>query len=118
MQVYRVQDKDGRGPFKPGFSTSWFEPRPDHQYLLPFYQQFGSIDLFSPAGHLGCGCLTIEQLKRWFSLGEMTTLEKYGYKAVKINCTKIIAWSDIQCVFECAEPINKNAEIFDLYGNN
>ena len=35
--VYRVQDADGRGPFKPGFSHQWVEERADHENLLPWF---------------------------------------------------------------------------------
>lgn len=29
-KIYRVQDADGRGPFKPGFSRKWVIDRDDH----------------------------------------------------------------------------------------
>jgi hypothetical protein len=41
--VYRIQDKKGRGPYRPGFSSQWVEDRDDHDNLFPWYQEFGPI---------------------------------------------------------------------------
>jgi len=43
--VYRVQDKEGRGPWRPGFSQIWVETRLDHMFLPPWYVEFGRVDL-------------------------------------------------------------------------
>jgi hypothetical protein len=114
--IYRVQDSDGRGPWKPGFSRLWVEVRPDHKNLIPWYQEFGRIDHFALTGmHLGCGCRTKEQLQRWFTPGEYAKLFLYGYQAVEMEVGRILAESDTQCVFERAKPLHKDVAIFDLY---
>ena len=33
--VYRIQDNEGRGPWKPGFSSQWVIEREDLENLLP-----------------------------------------------------------------------------------
>lgn len=117
--VYRVQDKDGRGPWKPGFSQMWIEERADHDNLPPWFLQFGRVERFAIAGmYVGCGCRTVEQLKRWFLPSEFETLKRHGYRAVKLKVGRILAASDIQCVFECAKPLQKIAEPFELYAHN
>lgn len=93
--IFRIQDKNGRGPWKPGFSHSWVDIRKDHSNLLPWYEEFGRVDkkaLFGMA--LGSGCRTIGQLKRWFTQSEYTKLKKYGYQAVKMKVGSILADSE------------------------
>jgi hypothetical protein len=116
MKVYRIQDKDGRGPFKPGFSHHWVEDREDHDNLKPWYEEFGPVHLKMNFRRLGgSACLTIDQLKRWFTASEYNTLIHHGYAAVEIEAGKIIAQSDIQCFFECHHPLNQKATPFELY---
>lgn len=115
--IYRIQDKDGRGPWKPGFSSKWVEDREDHEKLLPWYVEFGPVHerlLFGEVG--GSGCLTLKQLRRWFTASEYETLKKFGYYAVKMEVGRILAESDIQCVFGRAKPLNKDVEGVILYG--
>ena len=114
--VFRIQDKYGRGPWKPGFSRYWVEPRPDHANLIPFYQEFGPVFQYATSGmFLGCGCLSENQLRRWFSPTEYQRLIKLGYQAVRIGAGRILAESDIQCVFERTKPLHKDVSVFDLY---
>ena len=83
--IYRIQDKDGRGPWKPGFSHRWVEIRPDHNNLPAWYEEFGPLHNYISYGeHCGSGCKTIDQLRRWFTKSEYRTLLKYGYRAVRM----------------------------------
>lgn len=116
--VYRVQDKNGRGPFKPGFTIKWNEGREDMANLEPFYSQFPS---FNPATDVaenefcGCACRTIEQLKRWFTKTEYERLKKLGYKAVKIEVDRVLHESDIQLIFARSRRLSKGASPITLY---
>ena len=114
--VYRIQDAEGRGPWKPGFSQFWVEDRDDHDLLRPWYEQFGRVDRKAIVGmHIGCGCQTVEQLRRWFTPTEYARLVRYGYKAVRMNVGRILGESDIQCVFERSIPLARDVHEFDLY---
>lgn len=114
--IYRIQDKKGRGPWKPGFSHTWVEDRADQEYLIPWFYEFGRVDLKALTGmNLGCGCMTKEQLKRWFTPTEYTRLLSCGYKAVQMEVVRILAESNIQCVFERAKPLKYDVTPFDLY---
>lgn len=116
MKVYRIQDKDGRGPFKPGFSHRWVEDRPDHDNLIPWFAEFGAIHLkMERRCRGGSACLSQEQLRRWFTKSEYETLLALGYEAVEIEADRILAQSEIQCFFECQKPLNKIAVSFPLY---
>lgn len=115
--IYRIQDKDGRGPWKPGFSTVWVEYREDHDNLIPWHFDFAGINMSNIAKHkaYGCGCTSIKHLKRWFTESEYKTLKKHGYHAIKISKYEIIAESDIQCIFTCKKLLQKMGDRFELY---
>lgn len=113
-EVFRIQDRDGRGPFKPGFSHRWVEERSDHENLIPWTEQFGNIG-FGDNENIGCACKTTDQLKRWFTKKEYNKLKRLGYRSVKIQADRIIAESDIQCVFGRIKPLNQNIKPFKLY---
>lgn len=119
--VFRVQDKDGRGPWKPGFSQRWVEDRPEEEWaaLVPWQMQFGNVLRRSIVDiSRGSGCRSLEQLRRWFTPTEYATLRSFGYSAVKMEVGRILAESDIQCVFERAKPLRDGAEPVELYPPN
>jgi hypothetical protein len=117
--IYRIQDKDGRGPFKPGFSDRWLcDKRSDDEYraLVPWTEEFDDLKLIHMPGiHYGCGCRSIEQLKRWFKPGEYKTLLGFGYQAVKIGVEAVLAESKIQLIFRRSRPLNENVKEIVLY---
>jgi len=118
IYIYRIQDSDGRGPWKPGFSKNWTEDRPESEYekLIPWPYEFGPVHKKAqPCEYLGCGCLTIDQLRQWFTPNEYRTLMKYGYRATKMPVCRILAKSNIQCVFTRVVPLQTDVEFFDLY---
>jgi len=81
--------------------------------------QFGNVLRRSIVGmSLGCGCRTLEQLRRWFTPTEYATLRRFGYCAVKMEAGRILAESDIQCVFERAKPLREGVEPVELYPPN
>lgn len=112
--IYRIQDIDGRGPWKPGFSGRWVEYRDDHQLLQPWYIEFPDLK-FEKNWRYYCGCETIEQLQRWITREEYATLRILGYRSVIIDECEIVARSDIQCVFRKREKLTVSATEFHLY---
>lgn len=116
MIIFRIQDKHGRGPWRPGFSYQWIEDREDHENLVSWLVEFGPIHLIVPTWeHMGTGCTTIEQLKRWFTENEYRKLKTFGYEAVKIDIDHIFGTSNIQCVFGRMKALNKDVTVFELY---
>jgi len=114
--IYRMQDSEGRGPWKPGFSTLWVEDRDDHKNLPPFYEEFGEVGKYIPRGEFcGSGCKTKKQLKRWFTESEYNKLIIFGYRAVSLRITRVVAESDTQLVFTRPWPLTKGVEYFELY---
>lgn len=114
--IYRVQDKEGRGPWRLGFSDKWVEYRDDHENLLPWMAEFGRVDRMRAANRcIGCGCRTLEQLRRWFTPSEYATLRRFGYAAVSMAIGRVLAESDTQLVFERALPLREGVEPIELY---
>jgi hypothetical protein len=118
-KILRVQDSDGRGPWRPGFSRLWVRDRADHDNLIPWPTEFGMgiipRDTWPFGRHFGCGCRTIEQLQRWFTVEEYATLTRYGYQAVRLDVDRVIAESERQLVFQRSRPLRAGAEPFNLY---
>ena len=117
MKIFRVQDSEGRGPWRPGFSHNWVIDRPDHANLPPWPFEFGLdkvLDSRKPNEWMGCGCLSLKQLRRWITMKEYRTLKKLGYGCVMLE-GNAIAVSDIQCVFTRDRPLFEDIKKLKLY---
>lgn len=116
--IFRMQDKDGRGPFKPGFTIKWNEGREDMASLPPFYCEFPSFNAGTDVmadEYCGCACASLKKLRRWFTKTEYTRLKKLGYRAVKLKADRIIHESDIQIIFARKRPLMLGATEIKLY---
>ncbi len=115
MIIYRVQHKkDGRGPWRPGWSHVWVEDREDHDNLLPPSIEFNGIS-FKKGFYHGSGCSSISQLKRWFTESEYLTLKKYNFHSVIMKVDNVLGHSKTQVLFERKKALNKNVKAFTLY---
>jgi len=108
MMVYRVQDAEGRGPYRPGFSHRWADS--DGPIMLPFYEEFGwsltSIPgRFLPGEFAGCGFRALDHLYRWFSPTECQRLSGFGYVIVFLYVDRVLAESAHQVVFARRRPL-------------
>lgn len=118
MIVYRVQDSSGRGPWKPGFSHKWVIAREDHANLIPYFQEWPDFDPAKdrlPGESIGCGCMSVPQLQRWFTKNEMLILSFHGYRAVGVCADRLIRNSDIQCIFAVRGAIKDKSYRINLY---
>lgn len=114
-RVCRVQDAQGRGPWRPGFSLKWVEERAAHAFLLPWFQEWPG--LYIPHGkHVGCGCVSEDQLRLWFTRTEYLRLLRLGFRSVHLGEAQIIAAGSTQCVFARDRALRKGAQPFYLYG--
>ena len=106
--VFRIQDADGRGPWRPGFSSAWVDP--SREYLPPpFYEEWPDLKLKSNVLHYGCGCSSLEQLGKWFNRYELSLLSQLGFGLVTIYADKILASNDNQVVFATSVPFTRAA---------
>ena len=116
--VYRVQDADGRGPWKPGFSQVWFEDRTDEEYaaLAPWPMEvLMQIRNAARGKAMGFACENLDQLRRWFTASEYKTLRRYGYRAVKLEVDAVLARSETQCAFVRSKPLRIGGEEINLH---
>lgn len=110
MRIYRVQDREGRGPYRPGLSKRWV----DQNECLPppdWISEFGPAVLlkFRPHEYAGCGVRSLEQLGRWFSATEQPRLAALGFQLVAMHVDRILAESENQIVFARSLPLWKGA---------
>lgn len=108
--IFRVQDAGGRGPWKPGFSPQWVDlarsewPPPIYDELNIHPHHLGRL---VPIGmNAGCGCWTMEGLRRWFSRAELRRLSRHGYSVVRVVPDKILAETPTQVLFGCFKPLS------------
>lgn len=112
--VYRIQDKDGRGPFKPGYTDTWLDNDRTFFPKAPIREQQWIQKIADPDFHIAFVCETIDQLKNWVSETEYARLKKDGYNAVKIAVDKI--WTlDGQAIAGRKKQYRKQAIPFTLY---
>lgn len=108
--VCRMQDKDGRGPYKPGFSQYWVEDAPivmPDPIMLAFP---GVMDLAHKivsqrGGACGCALRNIEQAKRWFTPSEVISLVYFGYTLCWMYADEILAENEDQLVIWSSSPL-------------
>lgn len=106
VRIYRWQDKEGRGPYRPGLSLYWKEA--DHEQRNPaMHAEFG-VDIYAnlAAGqHYGCGFRSPEQMHRWFTADEQQRMRVLGYEFGSMQVDRIVAESDRQLVFARRRPL-------------
>ena len=110
--IYRIQGDNGRGPFKPGFTNRWLN-REESELIMEFIAP--GLHKTDKYKYTGTGCVSIEQLKKWFNKEEYKFLLKHGYKAVKIKADKITIKTENQCIFLRRKPLYKGCLVFKLY---
>ena len=117
--VYRIQDADGRGPWKPGVSQLWTEDKTAEEYerLKPIFEEFPDLRerLRGCRFHIGVACESLNALRLWITRSEWKALKRLGYRCYRIRQDKIIARSDVQCVFESEKPLASHRKIVQLY---
>jgi hypothetical protein len=100
--ILRVQDKEGRGPFRPGMTQHWKDADYSSRVIPPTWDvEFGKFLLHGEPGthSYGCGLRSREQLRRWFSATEEPRLHELNYRLVSLKVDRILAESENQLIF-------------------
>lgn len=111
VRILRIQDAEGRGPYKPGMSSRWTD---DHGDPPPptWMEEFGDITRqCADDEYLGCGCRTLDQLFKWFTPTERVRLRRLGYQIVVMWADRVIAESVNQIVFARKKPLAMGATV-------
>ena len=114
ITVYRIQDSEGRGPFKPGTTKKWIDDERTFFQKAQIQEQLWIKKIADPELNLAFVCTSIEQMKIWVSETEYERLIKLGYNAVKIDVDKIW-YLDDQAIAGRKRQYRKQAIVFKLY---
>lgn len=101
----RVQDRFGRGPFKPGMPDRWRDQ--DGLDFPAIQDEFGLSWLEEiPAGwHAGCAFRYITQAARWFSAAECARMAQLGYRMVTLVGCRVLRESAHQAIIVRPSPL-------------
>lgn len=101
--IYRVQDREGRGPWRPGFSGSWsvgdlaqalptaWEEVPDLAARIAAAKARG-------LAHVGCAVRGAAGLREWFSRADLVRLRDLGFAVVCSDGCEVLAETRHQVV--------------------
>ncbi len=90
---------------------------PDHE-LVPWYVDWIGFDPrqeTSEKEHIGTGCATVKQLRRWFNHDEYQTLRILGYRSVEMEVDRFLRQNQKQVVFARRQALRKGVRSFELY---
>ncbi len=108
--LVRVQDSEGRGPWRPGFSESWTsESRVT--FFPPIYSELGAVrfkrivDRAHADGlHIGCA-VSLRRLHEWFADDEREALIGFGFRLVSADGCKQLATTQSQRLIGSPRPL-------------
>ena len=106
--ICRIQDTDGRGPYRPGFSHNWSEREdgpPSVFEAFPAVIEKAHEIVNRKGGAVGCGFRTLAQASNWFRPSEVLTLVKFGYSLCWMYADEILAENGDQTVFWSKTPL-------------
>ena len=112
-RVFRVQDDNGRGPYKSGLSHVWVDAHHEQRNPSIFDDfkispdELGSC--WYPNENGGCAFRNLQQLNGWFQLVERFRLEELGYSIVSMIVDRIIYESERQLIFARKRPLRLGA---------
>ena len=110
--VCRIQDAEGRGPYRPGFSKYWVEdsdiaPPAPIMAAFPRVMKVAHEIVRHRGGAVGCAFRSLDKASAWFLPGEILTLAKYGYSLCWVRTDEILAENEDQLVIWSAIPFAK-----------
>ena len=110
--LLRMQDANGRGPWKPGFSDQWVDDA--RRFDLPaLHEAFGlglkpMVDAALKRGlHLGTAVRGLERFNQWFTANEQVKLALLGYRIVDATSCEILGETEWQAVIGSAQPLSE-----------
>lgn len=87
-RLYRIQDAEGRGPWRPGFSHMWIDPEKDDSLCPPMFDEFPDWRKAASQAarrglvHIGCCVRGVHGLHAWFTPAEIGRLRGFGFRLV------------------------------------
>ena len=109
-KIYRIQDREGRGPYKPGETELWQDKEGEALPPLPIPAILKFRRSIPKDHHMGFGFQSMEQLRNWFSDGEISRLYYRGFQIVSMGATGILMKDGKQVLFHRRFPFNEGCE--------
>ena len=110
LPILRYQDKDGRGPFRPGIPAQWADS--EGQSPPSVFQEFpGFMDIL-PKIHarrmnVGCACVGERGIDAYFTASEQKKLKRLGYRLHRVPKNAVILTGRTQVVFATPMPLRR-----------
>lgn len=109
--ILRIQDKAGRGPWRPGFSDAWVDAWRTQQNP-PIYVEVSNFreivaDAHKRGKHIGCAAKGMDGLLSWFSPMEIVRLHGMGFYVADASGCDVLAETPTQ-VLICSNTPLKN----------
>lgn len=122
MTVFRYQDNEGRGPFKPGMTERWLV---DHgSKPVGLINELGvwrvrlAMETFvrkhQEIHNFGFGCESLDDIFRWFTPSERRTLDRLGYQLVAMLADDLVARNPNEVLFARRRPLSRRAVILAI----
>lgn len=107
-RLVRIQDAQGRGPWRPGFSHRWMtdeNPMIGKPIIVEVKDCEKIIDRALRSGlHLGCA-VHPDKLHIWFTQRELRTLAGLGFSLVDASVCKVLAETETQVLIGWQFPL-------------
>ena len=110
--VYRVQDRDGRGPWRPGLSHKWIDDTAPAGRLTETVMDLMSIAALRALPrtmHYGSACRSRAALFEWFTPIECTRLATLGFYPVQLRADIVLVESPWQLLIGRSRPFTEGA---------
>ena len=110
-KLYRIQDAEGRGPWRPGFSAKWIDPEKDDSLCPPMmddfpdWQQRLHKSALKGLHNFGCCVRGVHGLHKWFAPAELDRLRGFGFHLVDASSLTVIAESKSQIIGASRWPL-------------
>ncbi|MEM9717331.1 MAG: hypothetical protein AAF826_12525 [Pseudomonadota bacterium] len=110
--LLRMQDANGRGPWKPGFSDKWVDN--NRRFDLPALQEDFGVDFapmvdaaFNRGLHLGTAVKGQEKFNMWFTPSERVKLAMFGYRIVDASSCEVLGETNWQVIIGSPNPLSE-----------
>lgn len=108
--LVRIQDWEGRGPWRPGFSRRWIDEASDKPLPPPLMEEFANLDAVCAKAHrqgyhIGCAFHGWQGVLDWLTPIELKRLDAFGFKFVDASTCRILLKSDHQAVIASRTPL-------------
>lgn len=105
--IYRVQDRDGRGPWRPGFSALWHADTTP-MTGRPITSEPGISVVIAEAHknglHIGCA-VRGHNMHLWFTENDLARLETFGFRIADASGCDVLLETEQQVLIGFKKPL-------------